>query len=853
MIPGLDHDPDLVADITARFDLRKPVAEAFEATITALATEGEYDPATPLVLDLATGAGKTYVIVAVIEYLRAQRVRNVLVVTPGRIVQAKTVANLTEGDPKYIPGALVAPTVITPADYDLWRPTNPSDVSNDQPMQVFVLTVHQLLAPTGDDPATRTTGSTRASQQKAMRTFRESSGHLHDYLSQLDDLLILADEHHLYSETAQAFNAGIRELAPAAVVGLTASAAPTDQILYRYPLRQAILDKHVKMPVIAFRRNGYGEHAEEQQLRDAVALLEVKQARFERHQQSDPSAPKITPALFVQCTDIAHATEVATLLRSSEFFGSHHAVLQVDNQHDDATTLAALNAMDSPGSQVRAVVSVNKLKEGWDVKNIAVMVTLRPMTSEILTQQTMGRGLRLPFGHWVDDQHINQLDVIAHDSFRSLLSTEDVLRSFGLEQLVQQQTGSAPAPGGTQDPPAGGDSGGVTGQGSTGLAGQGEGHRVAPPSDDDSTRVELVGDGTVAVVEVDDNAQVGHQAVPEQQVVRVNAQFSQTTFTFPSTSMTQAETPFQLHMVTDPDIEASARGVTEQTSTLHRESLIVGRRRITTREEEDVSVSALAADTAAVKDTLVSTAMQMRCVPPTETNRIQLTQRIVPTLMQAAPVTQWSEKSMSSAAAVLRRLVEDTARKHADGLSAQVLVHPVRLPIHSEVVLPVGMSLHERLVSESHRAGFRPQQYYGTWEKGLFDHAKFDSFSAEYRIAALLNRSTSVVWWTRLYRSDGARIAYTVRRDYYPDFVAFDRDGYHWIIEGKSEKGRDDEDVQRKKDAAEDVVRLLIGDPVFAAQKWGYCIAYESDVAAADTWEDLRDGAAPVKTFTGAT
>ena len=42
--------------------------------------------------------------------------------------------------------------------------------------------------------------------------------------------------------------------------------------------------------------------------------------------------------------------------------------------------------------------SVNKFKEGWDVKNIAVVVTLRAMASEVLTQQTMGRGLRPPFG-----------------------------------------------------------------------------------------------------------------------------------------------------------------------------------------------------------------------------------------------------------------------------------------------------------------------------------------------------------------------------------------------------------------------------------------------------------------------
>lgn len=75
--------------------------------------------------------------------------------------------------------------------------------------------------------------------------------------------------------------------------------------------------------------------------------------------------------------------------------GKQLAVLQVDSKHEDDSTQRLLENIDLPNSPVLAVVSVNKLKEGWDVKNIAVIVTLRAMASEVLTQQTMGRGLRL--------------------------------------------------------------------------------------------------------------------------------------------------------------------------------------------------------------------------------------------------------------------------------------------------------------------------------------------------------------------------------------------------------------------------------------------------------------------------
>src|SRR5699024_11913171 len=53
--------------------------------------------------------------------------------------------------------------------------------------------------------------------------------------------------------------------------------------------------------------------------------------------------------------------------------------------------------------------------------------------SEVLTQQVMGRGLRLPFGKLTGVGAIDELDIISHKSFVSLLKTENVLRDFGID------------------------------------------------------------------------------------------------------------------------------------------------------------------------------------------------------------------------------------------------------------------------------------------------------------------------------------------------------------------------------------------------------------------------------------
>nr|WP_245622054.1 hypothetical protein [Corynebacterium oculi] len=68
----------------------------------------------------------------------------------------------------------------------------------------------------------------------------------------------------------------------------------------------------------------------------------------------------------------------------------------------------------------------------------------------------------------------------------------------------------------------------------------------------------------------------------------------------------------------------------------------------------------------------------------------------------------------------------------------------------------------------------------------------------------------------------------------------------HWIIEGKSKRGRDDAQVQAKRKAAEALVRRLVAEDTYAGQQWGYLIAYEDDIARADLWNDLKDLAQPV-------
>jgi len=430
------YDPELIDQISSEFDLRAPNKEALRRLIFTL--DGDYDPAVMQVMNLATGVGKTYLMAAFVEYLRCQGVGNVVIVTPGKIVQAKTVQNFSQGEKRYIPGAQIPPDVVTPQNYSAWvaRTNQGQTGMRNQPVLTFIFNIQQLIAPKEEEGATH--GKTEDAMRRRPRRFDESAGVLFEYLKNVEDLVVIADESHLYSTSAAAFHAALEEMDPAACIGLTASTLPGDHVIYEYKLYEAIRDKYVKTPVLAFRKGGYGAdiQSEEQQLRDALQLRRIKQAYYDDYAMR-PGNEHLNAVLFVVCADVDHATQVAELLRTPEYLGRTMAVLQVDSKHDDDVTTWQLEGLDRPDSEVLAVVSVNKLKEGWDVRNIAVVVTLRAMASEVLTQQTMGRGLRLPFGEYTGVLQVDQLDIIAHQSFEELLTAENVLKQFGLEEAVK--------------------------------------------------------------------------------------------------------------------------------------------------------------------------------------------------------------------------------------------------------------------------------------------------------------------------------------------------------------------------------------------------------------------------------
>jgi type III restriction enzyme len=87
------------------------------------------------------------------------------------------------------------------------------------------------------------------------------------------------------------------------------------------------------------------------------------------------------------------------------------------------------------------VVSVMMLKEGWDVRNVKVIVPLRPCESKTLTEQTLGRGLRKMHAPIIDDEGAaelcpEELYVIEHPSFEKILDQiRDIIEEKSSDEI----------------------------------------------------------------------------------------------------------------------------------------------------------------------------------------------------------------------------------------------------------------------------------------------------------------------------------------------------------------------------------------------------------------------------------
>jgi type III restriction enzyme len=199
-------------------------------------------------------------------------------------------------------------------------------------------------------------------------------------------------------------------------------------VVVDYPLAQAVADGIVKTPVIGEVSGATVELGDTSFQRNRQ-WLDVAVGRWRKFHETLSLSGK-RPVLFVMCENTLAADEAGDYLRQlPDFAGDQLLVIHTNRSGEitkDDLDLArrAAREVDAPDSRIRCIVSVLMLREGWDVRNVCVIVTLRPLSAanRILPEQALGRGLRrmTPPGSGFDERVV----VIEHEAFRNLWNTE---------------------------------------------------------------------------------------------------------------------------------------------------------------------------------------------------------------------------------------------------------------------------------------------------------------------------------------------------------------------------------------------------------------------------------------------
>jgi type III restriction enzyme len=262
---------------------------------------------------------------------------------------------------------------------------------------------------------------------------------LWEELSSYDDLMVLNDEaHHVHSHDLE-WNKVIAYLdsilkernRDGLLMQLDFTATPKDlqgnlfpHIVYDYPLAEAIRDKIVKRP-----RIGEIENVPEPLGKDFVKKnryqIDVGLERLKEIKR-DFELTGTKPVLFIMTDVTRNADKVGRYLEAQGYAGRvlviHTDTKGIITKKDLDRARVAAREIDSPENPYEIIVSVMMLKEGWDVKNVCVIVPLRAFDSPVLPEQTLGRGLRRMTPQ--DETWEEKLIVIDHPRFRQLWQAE---------------------------------------------------------------------------------------------------------------------------------------------------------------------------------------------------------------------------------------------------------------------------------------------------------------------------------------------------------------------------------------------------------------------------------------------
>ena len=387
---------------------KKVQLEAIERCVYSFEILGEKD----LLTNIVTGGGKTTIIGALIAYMMIVHEQyKFLILTPNTIVRERLDDEFDPDSPTYIYNVFpffFNSSEILKTRISLHKMQPTASAAGIRSGTIILGNIHQIYE--------------RGENWKVLR-------------DNVDSLCIFNDEAH--NTKAEQYNDLIGKLKSKRFFRLDTTATPDrldglhpdSKMIFVYDIAQALADKIIKRPIV-FHPDVKKVKLTYEDLETGKIISAEEMPWEEIEHRKIPARRYITslqpmrqqiaiacellkeqvmrtpepykPLLFLVTFSIEDAKNIARELEKvGEKYGIRK-ILLVHNETDDELKEAARDLNKDPQTEYDAVVSVLMLREGWDVRNISVILLFRKFCYKevdgqvfsVYGPQVIGRGLR---------------------------------------------------------------------------------------------------------------------------------------------------------------------------------------------------------------------------------------------------------------------------------------------------------------------------------------------------------------------------------------------------------------------------------------------------------------------------
>lgn len=421
-----------------------------------------------LVIKMATGSGKTKVMSLIITWCYFHRLyetssnlaKNFLIIAPNIIVLDRLRVDFDGlkifwNDPLLPDNGFEGQNWQNDFQLTLHIQDNVSVVNKSG--NIFLTNIHRVYMCNDIDPSfndenlddyflgTHSVGKTTDSRVDLGVVIRE-----------IDELIVINDEaHHIHDSRLAWFKSiedihnRLKQKGHFLSLQIDVTATPKHnngaifvQTVVDYPLVEAVYQDVVKHPILpdSASRAKLSEKKSSkftERYSDYIALgMEELRKAYAEHEKLGKKA-----ILFIMTDDTRNCDDVAEYLENT-YPDLKGAVLVIHTKNNGEISEAdtgkskeeldklrkAANGIDSLESPYKAIVSVLVLKEGWDVRNVTTIVGLRAYAaqSNILPEQTLGRGLRRMYPGADTTEYVSVVGTDAFMDFVESIQTEGV-------------------------------------------------------------------------------------------------------------------------------------------------------------------------------------------------------------------------------------------------------------------------------------------------------------------------------------------------------------------------------------------------------------------------------------------